>query len=225
MSTATTTETALGDSLGSKLRKTVIGAGFAAVLLVPKIFNLRRNEHSWALFRTILGICGAALVVLPLSLWNSYLFAVAGLAIFITAILLPPAITTSKTDDKARELGALIVVNGGSLHSSNKSMIPVQLFVGSDNIWALDELLHPVLVVAVSELRSARAEELPARQGSPALWILNLRWADRSANFCYSGVFAEHLANVAANTIHSVIRPSLPVLPQTPQPQRRAARA
>jgi hypothetical protein len=224
MSTATTTETALADGLGSKVRKTVIGAGFAMVLLVPKILNLRRNENSWTLFRTALGIFGAALVVLPLSIWNSYLFAVIGLAIFITAILLPPALTSSRTDDKARELGALIVVNGGLLQSSHRSVIPVQLFVGSENIWALDELLHPVLVIAVSELRSARAEELPANHGRPARWVLNLRWTDRSAIFSYSGVFAEHLAQVAERTIQSVIRPSLPVIP-TSQPQRRAARA
>jgi hypothetical protein len=220
MSTATTTETALADSLGARVRKTMIGTGFAMVLLVPKILNLRRNEHSWTLFRTALGIFGAALVVLPLSIWNSYLFAVIGLGIFIAAILLPPAITSSRTDEKARELGALIVVNGGLLQSSSKSVIPVQLFVGSENIWALDELLHPVVVIAVSELRSAHAEELPANHGRPARWVLNLRWADRSAIFSYSGVFAEHLARVAENTVQSIIRPSLPVLPQ-----RRAARA
>src|ERR1700736_6407259 len=66
MSTATTTETALADGLGAKLRKTVIGAGFAVVLLVPKVLSLRRDERSWVIFRTVLGITGAALVFLPI---------------------------------------------------------------------------------------------------------------------------------------------------------------
>jgi hypothetical protein len=214
MSTVTTTETALTDSLGAKLRKTVVGAGFAVVLIVPKVLNLRRNESSWTAFRTVLGLFGAALVVLPIGFYSSYFLAVIGLGIFIAAIMLPPAKATSGTDDKARELGALVVVNGGVLQSGRDAAAPVQLFVGSEHIWALPSDFQPLLVIAVVELLSARAEE--AGSG----WILRLRWADHSAIFQYSGVFAEHLARVAENTIQSVMRPSLPVLPQ-----RRAASA
>ncbi len=214
MSTVTTTETALTDSVGAKLRKTVIGAGFAVILIVPKILNLRRNESSWTAFRTVLGLFGAALVILPIGFYSSYFLAVIGLAIFIAAIMLPPAKATSGADDKARELGALVVVNGGVLQATQDAAAPVQLFVGSEHLWALQSDFHPLLVISVPELISARAEE--NRSG----WILRLRWADRSATFEYSGVFAEHLARVAENTIQSVMRPSLPVLPQ-----RRAANA
>jgi hypothetical protein len=213
MSTVTTTETALTDSLGAKLRKTVVGAGFAVVLIVPKVLNLRRNESSWTAFRAVLGLFGAALVILPIGFYSSYFLAVIGLAIFIAAIMLPPAKATSGTDDKARELGALVAVNGGVLQSG-RDAAPVQLFVGSEHIWALPSDFQPLLVIAVAELISARAEETDRG------WILRLRWADRSAIFEYSGVFAEHLARVAENTIQSVMRPSLPVLPQ-----RRAANA
>lgn len=214
MSTVTTTETALADSLGAKVRKTVIGAGFAVVLIVPKVLNLRRNERSWVAFRTLMGLFGAALVVLPIGFYSSYFLAVIGLGIFIAAIMLPPAEATSGTDDKARELGALVVVNGGLLPSGRDAVVPVQLFVGSEHIWALEADFHPLLVVSVSELLSARAEEINDH------WTLHLRWADRSAMFEYSGVFAEHLARVAESTIQSVMRPSLPVLPQ-----KRAASA
>jgi hypothetical protein len=209
MSTATTTETALSTTLGSKLRKTLIGAGFAVILLIPKVLNLRRNEHSWVIFRTVMGIFGAALVILPIGFYSSYFLAVVGLAIFIAAILLPPVKATSTTDDKALELGALVVVNGGLLHSTGDSSIPVQLFVGAENLWALNEDFYPVLVISVPELISARAEEF--QNG----WVLRLRWTDRSAMFFYSGVFAEHLARVAESTVQSVMHPSLPVLPQS----------
>jgi hypothetical protein len=214
MSTATTTETALNDGLSARFRKTVIGAGFAVVLVVPKVLNLRRNERSWTAFRTVLGIFGAALVVLPIGFYSSYFLAVIGLGIFIAAILLPPAKATTSTDDKARELGALVVVNGGLLQSGSRSAVPMQLFVGSENLWALQSDFQPILVISVPELISARAEEM--HNG----WILRLRWADHTAILAYSGVFAEHLARVAESTVQSVMRPSLPV-----SPHRRAASA
>jgi hypothetical protein len=74
---------------------------------------------------------------------------------------------------------------------------------------------HPLAVISVPELISARAEEM---QGQ---WVLRVRWADRTAVFAYSGVFAEHLARVAESTVQSVMRPTLPVLPQ----RSRAANA
>src|ERR1700738_5280892 len=141
MSTATTTETALAEGLGAKLRKTVIGAGFAVVLLVPKLLSLRRDERSWIIFRMVLGIFGAALVVLPIGFFGSYFFAVVWLAAFIVAILLPPPKATSGTDDIARELGALVVVDGGTFQSGTFA-VPVQLFVGPQNLWALDADFH-----------------------------------------------------------------------------------
>lgn len=213
MSTATTTETALADGLAAKLRKTAIDAGFAVVLLIPKVLSLRRDERSWVIFRMMLGVFGAALVVLPIGFYGSYFLALAGLAAFIVAILLPPPKATSGIDDKARELGALVVVDGGTFQSGSFA-VPVQLFVGSQNVWALEADFHPLLVIPVAELISAQAEELDGQ------WMLRLRWADRSAIFSYSGVFAENLARAAESTVQNVMRPSVPVLPQ-----RRAASA
>jgi hypothetical protein len=207
MSTATTTETALADGLAAKLRKTAMDAGFAVVLLIPKVLSLRRDERSWVIFRMVLGVFGAALVVLPIGFFGSYFLALAGLAAFIVAILLPPPKATSGVDDKARELGALVVVDGGTFQSGSFA-VPVQLFVGSQNVWALEADFHPLLVIPVTELISAQAEELDGQ------WMLRLRWADRSAMFSYSGVFGEQLARVAENTVQSVMRPSVPVLPR-----------
>ena len=82
----------------ARLQKMFIGALFAGVLLVPKILNLRRDERSWTAFRVLLGIAGAALVILPLAFWNSWLAGIAGLAMFLTAALLPPALSTVTAD-------------------------------------------------------------------------------------------------------------------------------
>jgi hypothetical protein len=208
MSTATTTETALADGLAAKLRKTAIDAGFAVVLLIPKVLSLRRDERSWVIFRMMLGVFGAALVVLPIGFYGSYFLALAGLAAFIVAILLPPPKATSGVDDKARELGALVVVDGGTFQSGSFA-VPVQLFVGSQNVWALEADFHPLLVIPVAELISAQAEDLDGQ------WMLRLRWADRSAMFSYSGVFGENLARTAENTVQSVMGTETPVLPRS----------
>src|SRR3977135_841942 len=78
-------------SIGKKLRHLAVGALFALVLLIPKILHARRNPRSWLLFRIFLGVAGAALVVLPIGLGTSFVPAIVGLAMFISAILLPPA--------------------------------------------------------------------------------------------------------------------------------------
>jgi len=198
----------------TRLRNTAIVALFAVALLIPKIIHLRRSERSWFAFRIALGMFGSSLVLLPLALWGSYLLAVVGLAMFVGAILLPSARPDTTADEKARELGALVVVNGGEYQPGNAPAAPVQLFTGVENIWALDRHFQPLLVIPVRELTVARVEN------KSGVWLLQLRWADHAAEFTYRGIFAEHLAHVAETTLHSVMRPALPVIPQ-----RRAASA
>lgn len=198
----------------STFRQVLIGALFAVVLLVARILHVRRNTKSWLLFRILLGISGAALVVFPVGLRNSYAISLAGLAMFVLAILLPSAKPGMNADDKARELGALVVVNGGRFKLADGPSFAAQLFVGSEQVWVLDSRFQPFLEIPVGEITSARAEESQGR------WFLRVDWANNTAAFAYRGVFAEHLALVAESTIHSVMRPALPVLPQ-----RRAASA
>jgi hypothetical protein len=197
------------DSLGIRLRNIAIGALFAVVLLVPKLLRIRRDPRSWTAFRILLGIAGAALVVLPLAFWNSWLAGIAGLAMFLTAALLPSAKPDSQTDEKAKELGALVVVNGGRYNPGTGPASSVQLFVAADNIWVLNSHLHPLLIIPTSGISSVRAEE--AANG----WVLRVRWKDRIGEFSYAGIFAEHLARVAESTIRSVMPSALPILPRT----------
>jgi len=191
----------------ARMQKMFIGALFAGVLLVPKILNLRRDERSWTAFRVLLGFAGAGLVILPLAFWNSWLAAIAGLAMFLTAALLPPAIANVTVDDKAREFGALVVVNGGKTRMSNGVAVPVRLLVGTENIWALDAHLQTRLIIPVAEVSSVYSEELDNG------WIVRLRRPNTIDEFGFRGVFAEHFAKVAENTIRTVMAPGLP-LPQ-----------
>ena len=214
MSAASNPALAQQESFGKRLRHVAIGVLFALVLLIPKILHARRNAHSWMLFHIFLGVAGAALVILPLGAWSSYAPAIAGLVLFVSAILLPPAKPVTNVDDKARELGALVVVNVGRFKLGDAASFAAQLFVGVDHISVRDSRLQSFLEIPVGEITSAQAKESQGR------WFLRVNWGDKTAAFAYDGVFAEHLARVAETTIQSVMRPALPVLPQ-----RRAAGA
>lgn len=209
MSTAPATAASQVEGTAARLRNLLIGAMFAAVLLIPKLLHLRRNPQSWMAFRVFLGFAGAALVILPLSLWNSWLAAIAGLGMFMAAILLPPAKTLNIPDEKARELGALVIVNGGNYQPGNAAPATVQLFVGAERIWALDSNFQPLLVIPAAEITSANAQQKKDR------WILQVRWSDNVAEFFYQGVFAEHFARVAQSTLGSVMHSPLPILPRS----------
>jgi hypothetical protein len=197
-----------------KIRHLAAGTLFAVVLLIPKLLRLRRNPRSWMLVRIFLAVGGSALVILPLGAWSSYFPALIGLAMFVSAILLPSIKSSEGQQDKAREGGGLVVVNGGRFKLGEGSSFAAQLCVGAEHVRVLDERLQSSLEISVSEITSARAEQ------SHGHWFLRINWAHKTAAFSYRGVFAEHLARVAESTIQSVMRPALPVLPQ-----RRAAGA
>jgi hypothetical protein len=117
---STTSTPVLQETTAARLRNLGLGALFALVLLVPKLVNLRRDRRSWFAFRILLAIAGVSLVILPLSLWNSWTAGIAGLVLFLAAILLPGAKPDTTLADTAARLGALVIVNGGIYHSENE---------------------------------------------------------------------------------------------------------
>lgn len=144
--------------------------------------------------------------MLPLSHWNSWFAAIVGLAMFLAAILLPSAPSLSAAAEKARELGAHVVVNGGKYQPGTIAPASVQLFVGTEQVCALDAHLQPLLVIPVSEISFVSAAQEMDR------WILQIRWSDSAAGFSYQGVFAERHARDAKNALATVMPPSRPVL-------------
>jgi hypothetical protein len=194
----------------ARLRNALMGALFALVLLIPRLLHIRRSAQSWMAFRVLLALAGAALVILPLRFFlYGWLTAMAGLAMFLAAILLPPAKPQLPSDDKARELGALVIVNGGKFQSIDSAPVPVQFFVGLEQIWVLDAHLKTLLIIPAVEISSVIALQQKYR------WILRVTWPENAAEFSYRGIFAEHLARVAENTLAGVMRSPLPVLPKS----------
>jgi len=185
---------------------------FLALRRFPKLLQLHRNEHSWTIFRFALACFGAALVVLPLSLWNGWIMAIFGLLLFVIAILLPPAELESSTDRKARELGAQMVISGGEYQPGNAAAASARLFISPEHIWALDSGFHPLVVIPVAEISRLRIE--PDANG----WRLQVRWANHKAEFSYQGIFAERFARLAEESILAANRSTTIAVPR-----RRAA--
>jgi hypothetical protein len=187
---------------------------YALSHLARNLLHLRRNPRSWQLFRIALGLAGAALVILPLSLWYSWTAGIVGMAMFTAAILLPRANTETLANRKARELGTPLVLDGGKYQPGNAPAAAVRIFVSAENIWALDSRFQPLLVIPAPEISSVRAEE------SSGGWNLRIRWLDRTAEFSYRGIFAELLARRAKTSL----RAALPAAPPAAS-KRRAAGA
>jgi hypothetical protein len=181
------------------LLQRIKGACGAALFMLiqssPKILNLYRNEQSWTLFRIALGCFGAALVVLPLSLWHGYFTAIFGLAIFVLSILLPPAELESATDRKARELGARTVVSGGEYEPQNGVPMAVQLFISTSHIWAMDKSYEAQTVINIAEITGV--DVVPRKDD----WLLVLRCGEQKVEFLYKGIFDERFARLAEESV------------------------
>jgi hypothetical protein len=191
---------------------------FVVIQGSPKILNLYRNEQSWTLFRIALGCFGAALVVLPLSLWHGYFTAVFGLAFFVLSILLPPAELESATDRKARELGARTVVSGGEYEALDGTHTPVQLFISPTHVWAMDRSYEAQVVINMPEITSV---DVVSRSDH---WVLVLRCGDQKAEFRYTGIFDERFARLAEESVRQARVALQPPPLQPPAPKTRAAR-
>jgi hypothetical protein len=175
----------------------------------------RRNSRSWTFFRLALGLGGAALVLLPVASVNSYIFSIAGMFMFVAAILLAPLKPRTTLREKARELGARVVVDGGRYHlAKSSSFVPVHLFIAADRISAFDAKFRLLLEIPTAEITSFLA--LQADKG----WFLEVIWSTNAAEFSYRGAYAERLAVAAEDAIRSVAPATVP-----PTAQRRAAGA
>ena len=206
MSTAPVTAAPRQESTTARLRSLLIGASLAFVLFIPKLFRIRQSPSSWFAFRTLLGLSGVALVLLPLTLSTNWIAAPAGLCMFLASILLGPAKPCTTSADKARELGAFAVVNGGAYQSGKAAPASVQLYVGTESIAALDACFQPLLIIPVGQVTSAAT----LLQGHH--WTLRIRWSDETSEFFYRGIFAEHLARLAESAVISVVPSPRPLL-------------
>ena len=193
-------------SLPSRLFRGALWLLFALVLLVPKLIAFRRRRRIWNILRVILAVAGAALIAVHVVSHAGMVFAVLGAALLLIALVVRSEQPRQSLDDRARQLGALVVVNGGTYQPPRAAPMQVHLCVGADRTWILDTSLSVKLELPLASLSSVQA------QLADTGWKLSFLAKDAVTDLFYSGPFAEHFARVAESTVRSQLHRELPVL-------------
>lgn len=206
----------------ARFRDAVADSIFQVSRAFPKLLAFRSTPGAWTAFRVVLGVVGAALVVLPLSLWNAWAFAPVGLALFLLAVLLPPLHQDRGTAKAMQQLGAYLVLDGGrlacgSLSAANASPCTVHLYLTQTRVWALDPDLRPVVVIPAEEIDLVLA--FPTQDE----WLLRVGWRNGSAEFSFAGIFAERRARLAEQGLRHLIHSSDQPIEQQPRAQAKVA--
>ncbi len=131
------------------------------------------------------------------------------LLLFAFSLLVRAKPEAKSADAIAAELGALIVLNGGTFQESPDSP-PIghaQIFVHPEQIIVLGPRERRLLEIPLAKVRSLAAHPVTNGTGEGAEpWEVEINWvADGpcTTTFQYDGVFAEHLARVTESTLRS----------------------
>jgi hypothetical protein len=145
---------------------------------------------------------------------------VAGIALMAFGLLVRAKPQAKSVDAQAREFDALVVLNGGAFipHAADRPSHLVSIFVNPDRLFVVDEREHtleeiPMVRVRALEVLPVTAPGKPEEEAQT--WDLAISWESkqmRTSRFRFDGVFAEHLARVAENTVRNLLRKDLPVL-------------
>jgi hypothetical protein len=190
----------------ARLRRGALWVIFALVLIIPKANRLRRHRRAWNSGRLITGLAGIAAVARGAAAGHHLALLVTGAVLLLLALALAPKRGDFSIDERARQLGALIVVDGGRYLDGTGTLRPAKLFIGSDRLWVLNPALQVLLELPLIQVRALTVE--PA----DAVWRLRLDCNLSVTEFLYEGSFAEHLARVADETLRSQLHRELPVL-------------
>jgi hypothetical protein len=211
------------ERLSSRLKRAGLAFLFSAVLLIPRVRRLRRRTRVWTLIRVVAAIAAAWLIwqfVRGTAGIPSLLFAI-GLALLSVLVKARPE--RKSVDDLAREINALVVLNGGSWidPEQSKPVPETSIFVNPDRLVVFTAKLQQVTEILLSGVRQVCTRAVPSpafKDGDPAaeVWEMEIRWHSNGrthvATFRFHSFFAEHLARVAEQTITSVWKKQLPVL-------------
>ena len=202
------------------LKKAALSVLFTAILIIPRIRALRRKIWEWSAVRLLVAGLGCLLGWRYKHAHGGLVDLVFGIALMAFGLLVHAKPQAKSVDAQARELDALVVLNGGAFipHGADRPTGIVSIFVNPDRLFVLDEREHRLEEIPVVRVRQLEARPVPAHGESAAdaqTWDLAISWESnemRTARFRYDGVFAEHLARVSENTVRSLLRKELPIL-------------
>jgi hypothetical protein len=190
----------------ARLRRGGLWLIFALVLMIPKVNRLRRRRRTWNFIRILVAIAGTAMLVFALARGHAFVLIAAGALMLLLGLLLNAERPEISIDARAKQLGALITVDGGRFIDAAGNRLRTKLFVGPDRLWALDSALHVLLEIPLTQVRTLVVEP------SGTNWSFRLDGQQMKAEFIYEGSFAQHLAGVAETTVRSRLNRELPVL-------------
>jgi hypothetical protein len=191
----------------ARLRRGGLWLIFALVLMIPRVNRLRRRKRAWNLIRILVAIAGTAILVFGLARGHGFALIFVGALMLLFGLLLSTERPEISIDARAKELGALITVDGGRYIDAAGNRHRTKLFVGPDRLWALDSALHVLLEIPLTQVRTLVVEP------SGTNWSFRLDGQLMKAEFIYEGSFAQHLAGVAEATVRSRLNRELQVLP------------
>jgi hypothetical protein len=190
----------------ARLRRGGLWLIFALVLMIPKVNRLRRRKRAWNLIRILVAIAGTAILVFGLARGHGFALIFVGALMLLFGLLVSAERPEISIDARAKELGALITLDGGRYIDAAGNRHRTKLFVGPDRLWALDSALHVLLEIPLTQVRTLVVE--PSGTG----WSFRVDCERTTTEFIYEGSFAQHLAGVAEATVRSRLNRELPVL-------------
>jgi len=193
---------------------------FATILMIPRIRRLRRRAGGWACVRLVGAACGGWLGWQYKHAGAGVASLAGGLLLFAFSLLVRAKPAVKSVDALTHELGALLVLNGGTfLQSRDSAAIPkAQIFVHPEQIIVCGPDERHLLEIPLARVQNLAAHPISNGAGEGAEpWEVEIDWvadAPCVAKFQYNGVFAEHLARVTESTLRSQWKKELPVIHQ-----------
>jgi hypothetical protein len=209
-----------GVRLRLALKRAALSVLFTAILIIPKIRALRRKIWEWSAVRLVVAGLGCLLGWRYKHAQGGLVDLVFGIVLMAFGLLVRAKPQAKSVDAQARELDALVVLNGGAFipRGADRPSRLVSIFVNPDRLFVVDERPHTLEEIPVVRVRQLEARPVTAPgelEEESQTWDLEISWEAnemRTARFRYDGVFAEHLARVAESTLRSLLRKELPVL-------------
>jgi hypothetical protein len=204
-------------TFGQAAKRAALFVLFGTMLMIPRIRRARRRVWAWTCIR----MSGAVFAGLLIWRYERARVGVGALALALALLafsLLVRASSAEKSPDAlARELNALIVLNGGTFRQSPAStpVGPSQIFVCTDQIIVMGPRERRLLEIPTGMVRSLTARPVAKSRKGFDSWQVEVQWlADeaRSTTFRYDGAFAEHLARVTESILRSQWKRGLPVI-------------
>ena len=200
-------------NLRQQLIRLALWPVIAGFLMIPAIRRWRRRV-GWQWVRVAVGLAGIALLVAAWSVHAAV--AVAGAVLALLATILGRLEDPERMQKLAERLGARHAVNGGCLASGDAALLfltDAELLVApaADPERIADRI--PLAAIEAIEVDGAEFRPVyvtfakaPPQRGEAAdrdaTSRLTLRTPAGALELQYTGVFARHLAEIAARTIH-----------------------